>query len=154
MKIDFRNAQPEQAEALSNLAIESKGHWGYSTALLDLWRKDLRVEKEFILKHIVEAFYFDDELIGFFAIKLNKDQNELEHLWVLPKFIGKGIGKLAFERIQKTCILHGIEELIIVSDPNAEDFYIKMGANRIGEVPSIPQNRMLPKLKYRMDFHA
>ncbi len=36
--------------------------------------------------------------------------------------------------------------LRIASDPNAEGFYLKMGARRVGETPSQPEGRALPLL--------
>ena len=148
MKTDFRNALASQANTLSDLAIESKGHWGYSRTQLDVWRKDLRIEEEYIERNSVQAIYSEDQLVGFFAIKKGKEENCLDHLWLLPEAIGKGIGKLVFERIVEECIALSIEEFLIISDPDAEGFYLRQGAERIGEVESIPQKRMLPKLKY------
>ena len=43
-QITFKDAQPEHGELLSDIAIESKGYWGYSRHQLDIWRKDLRIE--------------------------------------------------------------------------------------------------------------
>ena len=148
--IEFKPALPEEFEILSDLAIESKSHWGYSPEQLDLWRPGLRVEKEYIRRNTVRTIWSDSQLVGFFAIKAGKE-NELEHLWLLPRVIGKGVGTRAFEEIKKEGALLGMKSLFIVSDPNAEDFYLKQEAKRIGEVESIPQNRFLPKLRYDLN---
>lgn len=145
--ISFRSALVEESEILSDLAIESKGHWGYSKQQLDNWRSDLRIKEEYIEEHIVRTIWMDLEMVGFFAIKKGKE-NELDHLWLLPKVIGQGIGVKAFQEVKKECEALGIDSFTIVSDPNAESFYLKEGAKRIGEVESIPQNRYLPKLRY------
>ncbi len=149
MEIEFRKAKPEEAECLSDLAIESKGHWGYAQEQLDIWRKDLRVEREYIEKHTVRTIWLNSDRIGFFAIK-KEEEITLDHFWLLSRAIGRGIGKVVFQEIEKTCIALGIEEFVIVSDPNAEGFYLHQGAQQIGEVESTPQNRMLPKLLYRV----
>jgi hypothetical protein len=75
----------------------------------------------------------------------------LDHLWLLPNAIGKGIGNRAFKEIEKECLRLGIRKFSVVSDPNAEGFYLHQGAKRIGEVESIPQKRMLPKLIYKIE---
>ncbi|MDB4142395.1 GNAT family N-acetyltransferase [Akkermansiaceae bacterium] len=101
--------------------------------------------------HSVQAIYSDNQLVGFFAIKKGKEGNYLDHLWLLPEAIGKGVGRLAFERIIEECIDLNIEDFFVVSDPDAEGFYLRQGAERIGEVESIPQKRMLPRLKYLIE---
>ncbi|WOO39518.1 GNAT family N-acetyltransferase [Rubellicoccus peritrichatus] len=147
MVIDFRKAQLKEADLLSDIAIESKGYWGYPAELLNLWRKDLHIEKEYIEKNTVRTIWRNSEIVGFFAIKEEKEVI-LDHLWLLPKAIGQGIGSKAFREIEKECSLLEISSFVIVSDPDAEGFYLHQGAIKIGEVESIPQNRMLPKLRY------
>lgn len=151
MKIEFPNALPCQAEVLSDLAIESKGHWGYSKEQLDVWRKDLKIEKEYITQNLVRTILADGELVGFYAIKKEKNEDVLDHLWLLSKAIGRGIGNHAFQKIKEDCTTLKIEEFAVISDPDAEGFYLKQGCVRVGEVESKPQNRMLPKLKYRIE---
>ncbi|MEX0321170.1 MAG: GNAT family N-acetyltransferase [Puniceicoccaceae bacterium] len=145
--VSFRPARQDEAEILSELAIRSKGHWGYPGHLLELWRKDLRIEKEYIEGNVVRTIWIDEKLIGFFALTLS-DPSELEHFWLLPEYIGKGLGKIAFSEVIKEFQFRNIQEFYIVSDPNAEPFYLSQGAIRVGEVESIPQNRFLPKLKF------
>jgi hypothetical protein len=45
---------------------------------------------------------------------------------------------------------NGVIQATIVSDPNAEGFYLRMGAQRSGEVESTPRGRYLPKLIYTL----
>lgn len=144
--LKFRAALIDESETLSKLAITSKGYWGYPKHLLEIWMKDLRIEKDYIKENIVRTIWLDSELIGFFALKIG-NENELEHLWLLPEIIGKGFGKTAFEEVRRVFQEREITSFFIVSDPNAEKFYLSQGAQRIGEVESIPQNRFLPKLK-------
>ncbi|NIQ29145.1 MAG: GNAT family N-acetyltransferase, partial [Acidobacteria bacterium] len=43
----------------------------------------------------------------------------------------------------------GYERLLVQSDPNAEGFYLRLGAERIGEVPSrVQPGRLLPLLLF------
>lgn len=150
MLIEFHNASPDQADVLSDLAIESKGHWGYSKKQLDVWRNDLRITEEYISGNLLRTISADGELVGFFAIKNVDKECLLDHLWLLPKRIGQGVGKQTFERVKEECAFLKIEEFALISDPNAEGFYLKQGCVRVGEVESKPQSRMLPKLIYRI----
>jgi len=58
---------------------------------------------------------------------------DLEHLWVLPAWIGTGLGRTLFEHAMRRAQKLGARVLTIESDPNAEGFYRRMGARRMGE---------------------
>jgi GNAT superfamily N-acetyltransferase len=92
-----------------------------------------------------------DEILGFAAIRELKGENMLDQLWIEPKFIGKGFGRLLFlEAVQKAKAL-GWTKFTIASDPYAEAFYIKMGAVRIGERESwIKKGFFLPLLEHKI----
>lgn len=146
----FRPSLPAEANTLSEIAIRSKGHWGHPQELLDLWREGLRIEPAYISKNTLRSLQIGKQSIGFFAIA-EGSPHMLDHLWILPEFIGFGYGKLALLEIKKICRERSIPSLTIISDPDAEGFYLHHGAIRIGEHPSIPQNRLLPKLRLDID---
>lgn len=145
--LDFIDAEAKHAELLRDTLIASKGYWGYSQEQLEQWKSNLRFEETYIARNTVKLILKDDEVIGFFAI-VKGDTNELDHLWLLPKAIGKGYGNLVFEQIVAECSRLNISNFYITSDPDAEGFYLKKGALKVGEVYSEPQERMLPKLEF------
>lgn len=145
--LNFIDAEAKHTELLRYTLITSKGYWGYSQEQLEEWRSNLRFEEEYIARNTVKLILKDKELIGFFAI-VKGDSAELDHLWLLPKAIGKGYGNLVFEQIILECSALDISSFYIISDTDAEGFYLKKGALKIGEVYSEPQKRMLPKLKF------
>ena len=145
--LNFIDAEAKHTELLRDMLITSKGYWGYSQEQLEKWRSNLRFEEEYIARNTVKLILKDTEVIGFFAI-VKGDSDELDHLWLLPKAIGKGYGNLVFEQILSECKTLNITEFYITSDPDAEGFYLKKGAFKVGEVYSDPQKRMLPKLKF------
>lgn len=145
--LNFISAEAKHAELLRNVLIASKGYWGYSQEQLEKWRSNLNFEEEYITRNTVRLILKDNEVIGFFAI-VKGDSNELDHFRLLPKAIGKGYGNLVFEKILAECELLDMAEFYIISDPDAEGFYLKKGALKVGEVYSEPQQRMLPKLKF------
>jgi N-acetylglutamate synthase-like GNAT family acetyltransferase len=145
--LHFIDAEAKHTELLRDILISSKGYWGYSQEQLEQWRSNLRFEDEYVSRNTVKLILDESEVIGFFAI-VKGDIDELDHLWLLPKAIGKGFGNLVFETILSECKILDITEFYIISDPDAEGFYLKKGALKVGEVYSEPKKRMLPKLKY------
>jgi GNAT superfamily N-acetyltransferase len=90
---------------------------------------------------------------GFLGLVYVDDQWFLEHLWVRPDFHGCGLGRLLFGEAVRQARAVGATALGIKSDPNAESFYLKMGAVRTGlEVYELPGNirREVPQLSYRL----
>ena len=73
---------------------------------------------------------------------------ELGNLWARPSEIGTGLGRLLWQDAMATAAAAGFEYLDIDAEPNAEGFYRKMGAERVGQTPSgsIP-GRMLPQMR-------
>jgi GNAT superfamily N-acetyltransferase len=148
MKVEIRETREEEAEALSDIRVHSKGHWGYSRETLEAWRPAMVVTRDYIRGATVRSIFVDGCLVGFYALK--KEEGILDHLWLLPEVIGKGVGRLAFAHAISVARGIGMRTLLIVSDADAEGFYLKMGAQKIGEVFSPHQNRMLPKLLFRI----
>jgi GNAT superfamily N-acetyltransferase len=73
----------------------------------------------------------------------------LEHLWVSPEHIGTGVGRKLFAHAVDKAISLNAKSIDIESDPNAEEFYKRMGAKRIGEnVTQVEETkRILPRLR-------
>ncbi len=147
--LSFIDAKVNDGVLLRDTLIASKGYWGYSQEQLELWRASLKFEEDYIASSTVKLIMKNTSVIGFFAI-VKSEVNELDHLWLLPAAIGKGYGSLVFAEVLAECRLQGIADFYILSDPDAEGFYLKKGACRVGEVYSDAQKRMLPKLRYSL----
>ncbi|MFT5705923.1 MAG: hypothetical protein ACI9ES_000193 [Oceanospirillaceae bacterium] len=145
--LEFIEAQPSENILLRDILIESKGYWGYSREQLDIWRSSLKFESEYIASNTVKLITKDSKVIGFYALT-RSDIDELDHLWLLPEAIGLGNGNTTFEQILRECASVGIGEFFITSDPDAVGFYLKKGAVLVEGIYSVPQKRMLPRLKY------
>ena len=70
---------------------------------------------------------------GFYALVGRDREVELEHLWVSPEHIGTGIGRALFDHAVSKAASLNAEAVRIEADPNAEGFYRRMGARRVGE---------------------
>ena len=145
---NIREAFPEEARLLSDLALLSKAHWGYSQDFLDACRSELAVEPDQIGSDCFQYFAAvdGDVIIGFYALeRLSDDEYELEALFVAPGHIGTGIGRALITHAKHMLSQHGAARLIIQGDPNATQFYVSAGGRQIGarESASIP-GRHLP----------
>ena len=92
----------------------------------------------------------DNEIAGCGALVISDSQAELEHLWVKPNHMGNGVGRALFLKICERAIELNAPILGISADPNAEGFYERMGATRIGDVLSEVdgQLRVLPRMAF------
>ena len=88
---------------------------------------------EFVRDNEVYAAVSGGEPFGFYALTGTDRERELEHLWVSPAWIGSGAGRLLFERAMDRAASQGAKLVKIEADPNAEGFYLRMGARRVGE---------------------
>ncbi|MBO8156821.1 MAG: GNAT family N-acetyltransferase [Bacillaceae bacterium] len=145
----IRFARVMDARTLSELALRSKAYWGYGNDFLEKCRYSLTITPQIIVSQLI--FVYDDyQIKGFYGI--NTDDLELTYFFIEPSYIGKGIGKQLFQHALNTAKQLGLPHLVIHSDPYAESFYQKMGARRIGEVPSeVQHDRLLPLLKIDVD---
>ena len=131
--MEVRRASPGEAEILSRVAFEAKGHWGYPARWMELWRDGLTVSPGFIADNEVYVAVVDGGISGFYALVGEGDRLELEHLWVRPNEIGTGLGRRLFGHAMRRAAELGARVVGIESDPNAEGFYLRMGARRAGE---------------------
>jgi len=146
MHIDIRDSHESDAAALTDIRVKSKGYWGYSNEVLEAWRPAMQITADYIRLHLVRNIYVDGLLVGFYAIA-REDTDLLDHLWLLPSSIGKGVGQRAMLHVIATAQQLGIKSLRIISDADAAGFYLKLGAKKTDEFFSPVQNRMLPVLE-------
>lgn len=149
--IKIRQGTPADTPTLTDIAFRAKAHWGYDDKFMEACREELTYgEDDF------PATYFgvceDPIILGFYALQIEtKDSVELNALFVEPDYIGKGYGKALMNHAKIQAKVFGATEIIVQSDPFAEDFYLAMGGTRIGEKESdsIPE-RFLPLLRFEL----
>jgi GNAT superfamily N-acetyltransferase len=144
----IRKALTEEAAALTGIAHDAKKHWGYPDHWLAHWQDELTISPDFIADNEVFVAEGEGGLLGFYALIIRDGKAELDHMWIAPSHIGTGVGKELFLHAMQCAAKQNISEVHILSDPNAEGFYRKMGAHRIGETISEieGQPRSLPRL--------
>lgn len=146
MKI--RKALTDDAATLTRIAHDAKQHWGYPEHWLKHWQEDLTISPDFVAANQVYVAESEGDLLGFYALVIQKEKAELDHMWVAPAHIGSGVGKQLFLHAMQSAAGQNIDAVEILSDPNAAGFYRKMGAHQIGETTSEidGQPRTLPRL--------
>jgi GNAT superfamily N-acetyltransferase len=132
-ELDIRRAAPEDAGSLSRIAFAAKRYWGYPESWMKRWKESLTITPEFVRNNEAYAAVSGGEPVAFYALTGKGRKVELEHLWVSPGWIGKGIGRVLFEHAMREAASGGADAVEIEADPNAEGFYRHMGARRIGE---------------------
>ena len=148
--IKIRPGRPDEAAALSAIAFAAKRHWGYPESWIELWRDDLTVLPQYIDDNIVYVAEECGQIIGFVALAVFDEEAEVDHLWVMPEHMGKGVGRQLMQSALSYCNSIAVEYVRVVSDPNAQAFYAKLGAVYQGEIDSNPAPRKLPLLSFQL----
>jgi GNAT superfamily N-acetyltransferase len=123
--------------------------WNYDAKFMAKCRAIMRVKVENIEHHPHFVAELDGQIAGFYGFEPEADGVGLDYMFVEPTFIGRGVGRALWDHAVAQARRLGHPALIVVSDPNAEGFYAKMGAQRIGARPSdLEPGRSLPLLRY------
>lgn len=148
MDIQIRRARADEADVLTEIAHAAKRHWQYPENWIELWKEDLTITEDFLANNEVYVALIGDKLAGCCALVVNGSVAELEHMWVKPDYMGSGVGRSLFLKIRDRAAELNLPILELSADPNAEPFYERMGATRIGEVRSKieGQPRVLPRM--------
>jgi GNAT superfamily N-acetyltransferase len=145
-------AGPQDAALLTEIARSAKAHWGYPGDWLRRWEGSLTVTPAYIRGNPTFRAARGARVVGFCAVVLRGGEAVLDHLWVLPREMGRGAGRALFAAAEDAARSGGAAVLRIESDPNAEGFYLRMGATRRGLAPATMdgRERHLPLLEKRL----
>ena len=139
-------AERKDLPVLNTISVASKKHWGYPEEWIELWKDDLTISEADFTKFKIYKLVLETKIIGFCAMQESSDQYEIEHLWLLPSYIGQGFGKLLLEETLQR-VVQKQKEIIVVADPYAEAFYARRGFRTFAQHPSSPSGRMLPVMR-------
>lgn len=155
--MNFRRATVADLPELAAIAMAAKASWGYSPALLELWRGELELTPGQLTTLTVVVATDDERILGFAAVAMLADAAELEHLWVAPAAMGKGVGRALVHEACAAAALAGLDSMLVDSDPHAAPFYLRLGAIPIGTCPApIPEapDRVLPRFQLKVGTAA
>ncbi|MFG3710153.1 GNAT family N-acetyltransferase [Micromonospora sp. NPDC049460] len=148
MRFLIRPARPDEATELTELALRSKGHWGYDTEFLARCRTELTLTPADVTARHVAVAERDGRVVGLVVLAGAPPDLELDMLFVDPPAIGTGAGRVLFDHAVATSRTAGARTLWIEADPGAEAFYRHVGAVPAGTRVSPSTGRTLPRLRY------
>ena len=148
----LRPARPEDAKAMTDLALRSKAHWGYPPEQMRTFTEELTFLPADLERG--EAHVIDEggSLLGLYTLEDHGEGNlEIGHLFIDPDHLREGLGSELMRRIQSYAVRLGFKRLVVLSDPNAEGFYRSHRAKLILHLPSSIPGRTLPLLEITVD---
>ncbi|WP_073908180.1 GNAT family N-acetyltransferase [Streptomyces sp. CB00455] len=126
---ELRAARVDQAEALTGLVRRSKAYWGYGPDFLDACAPELRIRPdEVTARRIVVAQDAGGRVLGLASLEGSAPRAALGLLFVEPRAIGRGVGRLLYRDALRRAVDLGVRRLVIDADPHAAGFYRAMGA--------------------------
>src|SRR5688572_19752206 len=108
------------AGALTEIAFAAKRHWDYPESWIRRWEGILTITPEYIDRHLTFVAVKDEAIVGFYAVHLEASDAQLDHLWVLPSCMGRGVGRMLFQHAVELARASGANRLSITGDPHAE----------------------------------
>ena len=157
-QIAIRRARPDEHVLLTQISLASKRYWNDPDAYFEVWKDELTITRAYIESNTVFAAETHGGIIGYLSIvHVPKDLMTgstvvqrgywLEHLFVRPDLMRRGVGSplVSFARIW--CAQNGIDHLLIFSDPHARGFYEHLGAVYMGEAASSIPGRTVPLME-------
>lgn len=146
MSVSLRQAVIDDLDQLTAIAFAAKAHWGYPKEWLEQWHEELTMTPAHLDNLQFAIAEVEGNPAGFCALGFEGSVCAIHHMWVMPEFMGHGIGRRLFDWVVNIAFESGAQTLDVLSDPYAEPFYEKMGLVRTQlESSSIP-DRFLPRM--------
>ena len=135
----IRLARVEEAALLSDLCFRSKAVWGYDEPFMTLCREALSIGPQQIAGgNVWVATVADGTIAGVVELAATDqpDTLDLGKLFVEPRHIRAGFGRVLLAHAVAEARRRGAKRLTVLADPYAGAFYERNGASRIGDAPS------------------
>lgn len=148
----FRTAKIDDLITLNEISFKSKAYWGYPDEWMEKWKDDLTMSEEEFFHSNILVVEVENRIIGFSSIVENAENYELNHLWLLPEIIGKGVGKKLLNKTIEIFV-KAEKPIILLADPNAEAFYSSQGFVTFDKLESFPKERFLPLMRKHIQYN-
>ncbi len=149
MKIE--KAASNDCSVLTELTKKSKAYWGYSEEQILKWKDNLTISKEYIENNNTFKLTIENKVLGYYSYIIYKENYvKLDNFFLLPDCIGKGFGNILMIDFLKRIKQESFEKIILNSEPNAENFYLKFGFRKIGEFETSIKNRFMPIMEMKL----
>lgn len=138
-------------ELLTQLTKKSKAYWGFTKETLLKWDDLLTISKEYIEKNNVVKLLDNGEIIGYYSFfKTEENVLKLDNLFILPEYIGTGLGKILMNNFLDHAKNQGVEKISLDAEPKAEEFYAKFGFITVGKLETLIKDRYLPIMELKL----
>jgi len=94
--LSIKPAKISDLDTINLIMRLSLTHWDHDEDYINKFMNKLSLTDDYIKNQSVHLIYFDNQLCGFFCVK---NREELDSLFLLPEFIGKGLGRSAWNVI-------------------------------------------------------
>lgn len=146
--VEILPAESADHKLLTQITFEGKGFWGYSQTQLLSWERDLTITSEYIEENEIYKLLLNGEIIGYYSYLMVAEMEiKLDYLFLSPKYIGKGYGKLLMLDFLLKVQAEAAKRIILEAEPQAENFYKKFGFITYGKRESSIKDRFLPQMK-------
>lgn len=149
--MNIQKAKIEDHIRLTEITKKSKAYWGYSEEQLEKWNNNLTITEDYIEKNPVFNLVEENQIVGYYSyLKEEDNQVKLDNLFLLPEYIGKGFGSFLMNDFLERMRNEKCQRIILDSEPNAEQFYQKIGFIKIGEFETSIKNRFMPIMEMKL----
>ncbi len=137
--IVIRRACLSDSAILTDISFAAKRYWKYPESYYNIWKDELTIDENYILKNIVYIATVKDVPAGYYSIVENRQDITvgpvfvgkgfwMEHIFISPQYMFQGIGSQLINHMKSLCADMQIDRIKIFVDPNAAGFYEKAGA--------------------------
>jgi ribosomal protein S18 acetylase RimI-like enzyme len=149
--MNIQNAKTKDHIRLTEITKKSKAHWGYSDEQMEKWNNNLTITRDYIEENLVFNLIDENQIIGYYSyLRLENNQVKIDNLFILPEYIGKGFGSFLMNDFLERMRNEKHQKIILDSEPNAEQFYKKIGFTKIGEFETSIKNRFMPIMEMKL----
>jgi ribosomal protein S18 acetylase RimI-like enzyme len=146
----IKKIQPDTIKLLNDIMKRSLAIWGYSPKEMEEVAKKLVITTEFMNKSVCYAVELGGLIKGFFCIEPSQSE-EISNakFYIEPDSIREGLGTMLWNQVIFELKNKEIKHFKFLVDKNAQGFYEKLGAVKVGEQRSeIIEKYMIPIMKY------
>ena len=125
-----------EIEEVNRLIVRSRSLWDYEKEYFQESISLIHINQEWLVRNIGFTIKNDSKILGFIGLQEKSGEHWLEHLWIDPQSINRGLGREAIEFVVGLLKIQKIPRIFIFPEPLAESFYLKVGAIYTGDKSS------------------
>lgn len=130
--MEIRRAQSDNLLQINELIASSRAHWNFPREYFQASLALLKIDLNYLSENLCFEIHEDGQLAGFFSITEKRGEKYLDHLWILPRLLHRGLGRAACQHIDAIAVQQGWRTLLTCPEPEAEGFYVRQGFRDTG----------------------